>query len=65
MKCKYEYKRDIKNVFAPERMSEEKAREILAGPHHCTYPGVVASETSVYTYFRKINDTKTNDAQTT
>ena len=43
-----------------EMMSEEKAREILAGPHHCTYPGVVASETSTSTYLRTINDTNTN-----
>ena len=41
-------------------MSEEKAREILAGPHHCTYPSVVASETSTSTDLSKINYTNTN-----
>ena len=29
-----------------ERMSPQRAKEELAGPHHCTYPGVVTSETS-------------------
>ena len=43
-----------------ERMSPERAREVLAGPHHCTYPGVVTSETSTSTETRKINDTNTN-----
>ena len=43
-----------------ERMSPERAREVLARPHHCTYPGVVTSETSTSTATRKINDTNTN-----
>ena len=103
IKCKYEYKRDIRKVFAPEnsnvreaigrtkslinklkrqggtalmdfkaeikkkielgtleRMSPQRAKEELAGPHHCTYPGVVTSETSTSTETRKINDTNTN-----
>ena len=41
-------------------MSDEKAREVLVGPHHCTYPGVVTSETSTSTKTRKINGTNTN-----
>ena len=32
-----------------ERMTPERAKEVLAGPHHCTYPGVVMSETSTST----------------
>ena len=36
-----------------ERMSPERAREVLAGPHHCTYPGVVTIETSTSTETRK------------
>ena len=43
-----------------ERMSDEKAREVLSGPHHYTYPGVVSSETSTSTETRKINGTNTN-----
>ena len=42
-----------------ERMSPERAREVLTGPHHCTYPSVVTSETSTSTETRKINDTNT------
>ena len=103
IKCKYEYKRDIRKVFAPEnsnvreaigrtkslinklkrqggsalmdfkaqirkkielgmleRMTPERAKEALAGPHHCTYPGVVTRETSTSIETRKINDTNTN-----
>ena len=43
-----------------ERMSPQRAKEVLAGPHHCTYPGVVTSETSTSTETRKIDDKNTN-----
>ena len=43
-----------------ERLTTERAKEVLAGPHHCTYPGVVMSETLTSTEIRGINDTNTN-----
>ena len=43
-----------------ERLTPERAKEVLLGPHHCTYPGVVMSETSTSTEIRQINDTNTN-----
>ena len=41
-------------------MTPERAKEVLAGPHHCKYPCVVMSETSTTTEIRQINDTNTN-----
>ena len=43
-----------------ERLTPEKAKEVLAGPYHCTYTGVVMSEISTSTEIRQINDTNTN-----
>ena len=35
-----------------ERMTPERAKEVLVGPHLCTYTGVVMSETSTSTEIR-------------
>ena len=37
-----------------ERLTTERAKEVLAGPHHCTYQGVVMIETSTSTELRQI-----------
>ena len=54
------FEAQIKKKIELETLERIRTREVLTGPHHCTYPGVVTSETSTSTETRKINDTNTN-----